>query len=136
MSPHLADGLPPMPTTPLEEGGEDIELEKRAKGTVAAAALRMHGKRIIVTENKLVVFTTMATRAGDKIVILFGCNYPVVLRHMEPKVSGMQVDCNFYRSECMSWKLIGEIYVDAIMYGAAMRNFNAGKYMEESYYIY
>jgi hypothetical protein len=136
MFPRLADGMPPIPTTPLEEGIGDVELEKRAKGTIAAAALRMHGKRLVVTENKLVGFAPMATRAGDKIVILFGCNYPVVLRQMEPKVKDLQVDAKFYRGGCMSWELIGEIYVDGIIYGAAMWNLNAGKYTEESYYIH
>jgi hypothetical protein len=136
MFPRLTDGMPPIPTTPLEEGINDVELLKRAKGTVAAAALRMHGKRLVVTENKLVDFAPMAARAGDKIVVLFGCNYPVLLRQMEPKVKGLQVDGKFYRGECMSWALIGEIYVDGIMYGAAMRNLNDGKYTEESYYIH
>jgi hypothetical protein len=131
MFPRLADGMPSIPTTPLEEGINDFELEKRAKGTVAAAALRMHGKRLVVTESKLVGFAPMAARAGDKIVILFGCNYPVVLRQMEPKLKGLQVDGKF-----CSWALIGEIYVDGIMYGAAMRNLNAGKYTQESYYIH
>jgi hypothetical protein len=136
MFPRLVDGMPPIPTTPLEEGIDDVELEKRAKGTVAAAALRMHGKRLVVTESKLVGFAPMAARAGDKIVVLFGCNYPVVLRQLEPKVKCLQVDDKFYRGECMSWALIGEIYVDGIMYGVAMRNLHAGKYTEESYYIH
>lgn len=133
MFPRLTDSMPPIPTTPLKEYDG---LEKSAKGTVAAAALRMHGKRLVVTESKLVGFAPMAARAGDKIVVLFGCNYPVVLRQIEPKVKGLQVDGKFYRGECMSWALIGEIYVDGIMYGAAIRNLNAGKYTEESYYIH
>ncbi|RDL31016.1 uncharacterized protein BP5553_09805 [Venustampulla echinocandica] len=136
MFPRLIDGMPPLPTTPLEEGIDDVELEKRAKGTVAAAALRMHGKRLVVTESKLVGFAPMAARAGDKIVVLFGCNFPVVLRQLEPKAKCLQVDGKFYGGERMSWALIGEIYVDGIMYGAAMRNLNAGKYTEESYYIH
>ncbi|KAH8792149.1 heterokaryon incompatibility protein-domain-containing protein [Hyaloscypha sp. PMI_1271] len=105
MFPRLVDGMPPMPTMPLEEGIDDVELEKRAKGTVAAAALRMHGKRLVVTESKLVGFAPMAARAGDKIVVLFGCNYPVVLRQVEPKVKCLQVDGKFYRGECMSSEL-------------------------------
>jgi hypothetical protein len=45
------------------------------------------------------------------------------------------VEGKSYRGEHMSWALIGEIYVGGIMYSAAMRDFDAGKYIEESYYI-
>lgn len=136
MFPRLADGMPPIRTTPLEDAIGDAELEKRAKGTVAAAALRMHGKRLVVTESKLVGFAPMAARAGDKIMVLFGCNCPVVLHQMEPKVKVLQVDDKFYKGQCMSWALIGEVYVDGMMYGAAMQKLDAGQYTEESYYIH
>jgi hypothetical protein len=86
---HLTNGMLSMPTTLLEKRIDDVELEKRAKGTVASAALRMHGKRLIMSESKLVGLVPMGARAGDKIVLLFGCNYPVVLRQIEPKVRGL-----------------------------------------------
>ncbi|PQE05115.1 hypothetical protein CJF31_00006087 [Rutstroemia sp. NJR-2017a BVV2] len=128
MFPHLVDGMPPIPTAPLEEGIDDVELEKRAKGTVAAAALRMHGKRLVVTESKLVGLAPMAARAGDKIVVLFGCNYPVVLRQLEPKVKCLQVDGKFHRDEYMSWALIGEIYIDGIISWTSSSNLNKARF--------
>lgn len=61
-------------------------------------------------------------------MVLFGCNYPVVLRQVTVEVEGPQVTSE-------SWELIGEICVNGIMYGEAMGDLNDGKYTEESYCI-
>lgn len=55
MFPRLTKGMPPVPI-PVKILADTITeevLEKRVRGTMAAAALRMHGKRLIVNESKL-----------------------------------------------------------------------------------
>jgi hypothetical protein len=74
-------------------------LEAREYAMVSAAALRMHAKRFILTRTKLAGLAPQEAKEGDKIVVLLGCDFPVVLRRIG----------NY-------WKLIGEVYVDGIMH--------------------
>jgi hypothetical protein len=78
-------------------------LEARQYTMVSSAALRMHAKRFILTEKELAGLAPQEAEEGDKIVVLFGCDFPVVLREVD----------NY-------WRLIGEVYVDGIMYGEAV----------------
>ncbi|KUJ11206.1 uncharacterized protein LY89DRAFT_595005 [Mollisia scopiformis] len=86
-------------------------LEAREYAMVSSAALRMHAKRFIVTRTKLAGLAPQEAQEGDKIVVLLGCDFPVVMR-----------DMGSY------WKLIGEVYVDGIMYGEAMESFPSSIY--------
>ena len=93
-------------------------LEARQYALVFSASRRMHGKRFVVSRSKLAGLAPQAAQEGDQIVVLFGCDFPVVLRDMG-----------------MYWMVIGEIYVDGIMYGEAMDGFACGKYVEKSFEI-
>jgi hypothetical protein len=93
-------------------------LEARAYAVVSSAALQMHAKRFIISRTKLAGLAPQAAEEGDQIFILFGCDFPVVMRNMG----------NYCR-------LIGEIYVDKIMYGEAMDGLVSGKYTERSFKI-
>jgi hypothetical protein len=53
--------------------------------------------------DKLAGLAPQAVEEGDQIVILLGCNFPVTMMNMGSY-----------------WTLIGEIYVDQIMYGEAI----------------
>jgi hypothetical protein len=86
---------------------------------VSAAALRMHAKRIIISERKLAGLAPKLAEVGDKIAVLLGCDFPVVIREVDG------------RSE-----LIGELYVDSIMNGEAMDNLKSGKYEKRYFEIY
>jgi hypothetical protein len=74
-------------------------LEAREHAMVSAAALRMHAKRFILTKTGFAGLAPQEAREGDKIVVLLGCDFPVVLRSVGDY-----------------WKLVGEVYVDGIMY--------------------
>ena len=78
-------------------------LEARAYAVVSSAAIQMHAKRFIIPRTKLAGLAPQAVEEGDQIVILLGCNFPVTMMYM----GGY-------------WTLIGEIYVDEIMYGEAI----------------
>ncbi|KAK0104424.1 hypothetical protein ONS95_004717 [Cadophora gregata] len=88
---------------------ESQVLEARQYALVFSASRRMHGKRFVVSSAKLAGLAPQAAREGDKIVVLFGCDFPVVMRNMGTY-----------------WLLIGEIYVDGIMYGEAMDDLASG----------
>jgi hypothetical protein len=49
---------------------------------VASAALRMHAKRLVVSDTKLAGLARMTAKAGNKIAVLLGCSFPVVIRDM------------------------------------------------------
>jgi hypothetical protein len=94
-------------------------LEKRELAMVFSAALRMHAKRLVILKNNLLGFAPQQTEVGDKIVVLLGCNFPVVLREVGEH-----------------WELIGEIYVDGIMNGEAMDRLEAGLYHKQKFEIH
>ncbi len=109
-----SDLLPLLPHLEIESR----VLEARQYAMVFSASRRMHGKRLVVSSSKLAGLAPQAARPGDKIVLLLGCDFPVVMR-----------DMGTY------WTLIGEIYVDGIMYGEAMDGLVSGKYVEKSFEI-
>jgi hypothetical protein len=116
--PHLAEAsLKPPPISP--DPVDDEILEKRERAMVSAAALRMHAKRIVISERKLAGLAPKLTEVGEKIAVLLGCDFPVVLR---------EVDGRF--------ELIGEIYVDSIMNGEAMDDLKSEKYEKRYFEIH
>jgi hypothetical protein len=117
--PHLiAKGSPIPPSTPTDPVDDEI-LERQELAMVSSAALRMHAKRLIISERKLAGLAPQLAEVGDKIVVFMGCNFPVVLREVDDRC-----------------ELIGEIYVDGIMDGEAMDDLKAGKYRERTFEIH
>ena len=96
----------------------DEVLEKRERVIVYSAALRMHVKRLILSNIKLAGLAPQLAEEGDKIVVLLSCNFPVVLRDVDG---------------CCG--LIGEICVDRMMEGEAMEDLKSGKYTERIFEI-
>jgi hypothetical protein len=117
--PRLIKGKSPMPILTTANAADVEILEKRERAMVSSAALRMHAKRLIISENKLLGFAPQDAKLGDKIVVLLGCSFPVVLR----EVDGY-------------WELVGEIYVDGIMNGEAMDGLRSGAYLERRFEIH
>jgi hypothetical protein len=113
----LKDGTP-IPGLHRDEKTASEVLEARAYAVVSSAALQMHAKRFIISRTKLAGLAPQAADDGDQIVILLGCDFPVVMRNMGSY-----------------WTLIGEIYVDEIMYGEAMDGLVSGKYTEAVFKI-
>jgi hypothetical protein len=94
-------------------------LEKRERAMVSSAALRMHAKRLVISGRKLAGLAPQLVEVGDKIVVLMGSNFPVVLREVDDR-----------------YELIGEIYVDGIMDGEAMDDLKSGKHRERNFEIH
>ncbi|KAF8848092.1 hypothetical protein BDZ45DRAFT_709407 [Acephala macrosclerotiorum] len=111
--PGLLKGSP----VPTFERHESITAQDE-HALVSSAALRMHAKRFIVSATKLIGLAPQDTEKGDKVVVLLGCDFPVVMRKMGDY-----------------WILIGEIYVDGIMYGEAMAGLQSGKYTKSEFLI-
>lgn len=74
------------------------------RAMVSHASLRIHGKRFAMTSKQdLSCLVPMDTVSGDLICIIYGCDFPVVLRRSGDKYS-----------------LVGEAYVHGIMQGETM----------------
>jgi hypothetical protein len=116
--PQLAEASPKLPPISPDPVDDEI-LEKRERAMVSAAALRMHAKRIVISDGKLAGFAPRLAEAGDKIAVLLGCDFPVVLRDVDGKC-----------------ELIGEVYVDSIMNGEAMDDLKSGKYEKRYFEIH
>ena len=117
--PRLINGKSPIPI-PTAANAEHAEiLEKRERAMVSSAALRMHAKRLVISKEKLLGFAPQNVKVDDKIIVLFGCSFHVVLREVEGH-----------------WELIGEIYVDSIMDKEAMVGLKSGKYHEQKFEIH
>lgn len=93
-------------------------LEARRYAIVASVALRMHAKRHVISKTKLVGLASQTTQEGDKIAVLFGRDFPVVMRNLGS-----------------FWMMVGETYVEGIMYGEAMTGLQSGQYKEEAFTI-
>jgi hypothetical protein len=79
----------------------------------------MHAKRLVISEGKLAGLAPQLSEVGDKIVVLLGCDFPVVMRDVDGRC-----------------ELIGEIYVDGIMRGEAMDGLESGEYTERNFEIH
>ncbi|PMD31987.1 HET-domain-containing protein [Hyaloscypha variabilis F] len=117
--PHLLNEKSPIPVLTAANAADDQILKKREFAMVSSAALRMHAKRLVNSENKLLGFAPQQAAVGDKIVVLLGCNFPVVLREIDGH-----------------WELIGEIYMDGIMNGEATDKLEAGLYHKQKFEIH
>jgi hypothetical protein len=116
---HLIAERSPTPLmTPTNPVDTEI-LEKRERAMVSSAALRMHAKRLVISGRKLAGLAPQLVEVGDKIVVLMGSNFPVVLREVDDR-----------------YELIGEIYVDGIMDGEAMDDLKSGKHRERNFEIH
>ncbi len=115
--PYLAVTSPNLPPSP--DHVNDEVLEKRERAMVSAAALRMLAKRIVVSERKLAGLPPQLAEVGNKIAVLLGCDFPVILREIDG-----------------SCELIGEVYVDSIMDGEAMDGLKSGKYKKRYFETY
>ena len=75
--------------------------------------LALTGRRLVTTSTGYLGLAPAELLEGDIIAVLYGCNFPVVLRPCEDK---------FY--------FIGECYVDGVMDGELMEAKERGEYQE------
>jgi len=90
-----------------------IELEYGDPEDVARATLAFVGRRMVTTEGRYLGLAPDAVQKGDVIAIVYGCNFPVVLRK-----------CGEF------YLVIGESYIDGIMDGELIEAKERGEYSE------
>jgi hypothetical protein len=117
--PHLIQEGSPISFTMPADAAADEMLKRRECAMVSSAALRMHAKRLVISDEKLAGLAPQLAEVGDKIAVLPWCNFPVVLREVDRR-------CEF----------IGEIYVGGIMDGETMEGLKSGKYKEQKFEIH
>jgi hypothetical protein len=81
---------------------------------IRLATVGLAGRRLITTETGYLGLAPAESRPGDTVAILYGCNYPVILR---PSGDG--------------FKYIGESYIDGLTHGEALEGLRRGEYKEE-----
>jgi len=96
---------------PIGLDGNDALVMKRT-------TLTLQGRRLITTTNGYLGTAPEAVLKGDILAILYGCNYPVVLRPCG--------DC---------YMLIGESYIDGAMDGELVEAMNRGEFEEIEFKI-
>ncbi len=111
--PEVILGLPS--TTNFAALG-DIDNEKNQKAMVSAASLRMHGKRLVISDSKHMGLAPWDSEEGDILCVLLGCSFPVILR---------PTDGNYM--------LIGEVYVDELMNGEAIAQLRKGLHAQTTF---
>jgi hypothetical protein len=82
------------------------------------ATVGFDGRKLITTKNGFLGLAPDETQHGDTIAVLYGCNYPIVLRR-----SGN------------GFRYVGECYVDGLMDGEAVAAQTWGEYQEETIVI-
>ena len=78
------------------------------------AKLSLSERKLITTKTGYLGLAPSAANVGDEVVILYGCNFPVILR----------------RDNEGFHKVIGECYVDWIMDGEMIDAKDRGEYQE------
>jgi hypothetical protein len=101
----------------LKESGKEerqyIELTSEIAPDMHVTVLALIGRRLITTTGGYMGLAPEEVLKDDVIAILYGCNFPVVLRPCG--------DCYY---------VIGECYVDGVMNGELIQAKDRGKYQE------
>ncbi len=89
---------------PIVPDGSRVGSEKEQRAMVSAASLRMHAKRLAISwQARLTCLAPWNAEKWDLVCVLRGCSFTVILcKHDE------------------YYELIGEVYVDGIIYGEKM----------------
>jgi hypothetical protein len=92
---------------------EHVKLLDQMASDMHLVVLALTGRRLVTTSTGYLGLAPAEVLKGDVIAVLYGCNFPVVLRPCEDK---------FY--------VIGECYVDGVMDGELMDAKERGEYQE------
>lgn len=99
----------------VEDEGEDRE----QLSTILDAGLAMNRRRLFLSAHDLVGLAPLGAQEGDVLCVLLGCRYPVILRQQGDR-----------------YILVGEAYVDGIMFGEMMKQCDAGEYRLQDFEIH
>jgi hypothetical protein len=97
---------------------ETDEDEKTQMAWILSASLMMNRRRLFTGSRNVPGLAPWDAEAGDKICVLLGCRFPVVLRR-----------------EGDQYVLIGEAYVEGMMDGQAMHSLKDGLFVLEDFEI-
>ncbi|KAH8593983.1 heterokaryon incompatibility protein-domain-containing protein [Bisporella sp. PMI_857] len=118
-----SDALSGLDTRALESSNSQKELsaedEKKAMAATLSVNLMMNRRRLIITEMDISGLAPWDAVEGDKVCILLGCRFPVILR---------QIGDHYI--------LIGEAYISGFMDGQGMLDMSEGKFTLQSIRIH
>jgi hypothetical protein len=80
----------------------------------------MEGLCFFLTQEGYIGIGPPLMESGDRVCIVFGCPYPVILRKVE-NASG--------------YRLVGDAYIYGMMQGEMMSKFRAGDFVEELFVL-
>lgn len=103
------------PGAPVEWKHTPYELTQEHNRNIRLASIALDGRRLITTETGFLGLAPDETQTGDTVAVLYGCNYPVILRRCQ---SG--------------FRYIGECYIDGLMDGEAVEAESRGEYQQET----
>jgi hypothetical protein len=109
----LREFFPEMPTNGQTWNEELANSHAQVSSSTRTAAISLVGRRLITSTHGYLGLAPEAVEKGDVIAIVYGCNFPVVLR-----------TCG------KMYQVIGESYIDGIMDGELMDSKNLGKCTE------
>jgi hypothetical protein len=101
----------------VDQGSQFREYSNPVR-SLRVCVLTLAGRRLMTTQSGYLGLVPEAAKPGDVVAILYGCNFPVILRP---------------RGE--TYAMIGEAYVDGIMDGEAMEAQERGEYTLEDLVI-
>ena len=100
-----------------------LQPETQRTADLMEVSCTMNKRRFIVSEERGIVgLVPWNTKMGDKVVVLEGCRFPVVLRERTKGRRG--------------YILVGEAYVDGWMWGEAVRGVQEGNFRFDAIEIY
>ena len=79
-----------------------------------------YGRRLLITAQGFIGMARNEAQQGDIVCILLGCSIPVILRPS---------------ADHLSYKLVGESYIQGVMDGVAMEGLKGGQYKLEDFVI-
>jgi hypothetical protein len=79
-----------------------------------------YGRRLLITAQGFIGMARNEAQQGDIVCILLGCSIPVILRPS---------------ADHLSYKLVGESYIQGVMDGEAMEGLKGGQYKLEDFVI-
>lgn len=108
--PSMRSYIPQLPWDPKR--GTELITEDIVR-VMELAVISIQYRRLVTTQTGFLGLVPEETQQGDVIAVMYGCNFPVVLRPDGDR-----------------FKVVGECYVDGLMSGEAMEAKDRGEYQE------
>lgn len=101
-----------------------------AKEAISQALFYMKGKRLFITKHGYLGTSTSATRVGDELCCFWGADVPFVIRMCKKNPPNREERMSRRDAQShadLKWEIVGESYVNGIMYGELFRLLENGQ---------